>query len=146
MSGYAIADVEEIDELDDGRCPMRPVRHHFGITSFGINAFTGREAGDRILNEHDEADDADRNEELYLVTTGRAVFDLDGERRDMPAGTFNLARCESLAGRTSDAMTISGWRPSAPSGSASTPETTPTSTSFATSPPSARSSEARARR
>jgi len=79
MTGYAIARLDEIDELDDGRCPMRPVRHHFGITSFGINAFTGREAGDRILNEHDEADDADRNEELYLVTSGRAVFELDGE-------------------------------------------------------------------
>jgi len=88
MTGYAIARLDEIDELDDGRCPMRPVRHHFGITSFGINAFTGREAGDRILNEHDEADDADRNEELYLVTSGRAVFELDGERRDAPAGTF----------------------------------------------------------
>jgi len=88
MSGYAIARLDEIDELDDGRCPMRPVRHHFGITSFGINAFTGREAGDRILNEHDEADDTDRNEELYLVTSGRAVFELDGERRDAPTGTF----------------------------------------------------------
>jgi tetratricopeptide (TPR) repeat protein len=85
MSGYSIARLEEIDELNDGRCPWRPVRHHFGITSFGVNAWTGREAGDRILNEHDEADE---NEELYLVTAGRAAFELDGERRDAPAGTF----------------------------------------------------------
>ena len=47
MSGYAIAHVGEIDELTDGRCPWRPVRHHFGITSFGINAWTAREAGER---------------------------------------------------------------------------------------------------
>jgi tetratricopeptide (TPR) repeat protein len=88
MSGYAIAHLDEIDELDDGRCPWRPVRHHFGIASFGINAWTGREAGDRIINEHDEADTDDLSEELYLVTAGRAVFELDGERRDAPAGTF----------------------------------------------------------
>ena len=52
MSGYAIAHLEEIDELTDGREPWRPIRHHFGITSFGINAWTGKEAGERIINEH----------------------------------------------------------------------------------------------
>ena len=65
------------------------MRHHFGITSFGANAFTGREVGDRIINEHDEEGE---NEELYLVHTGRATFELDGERVDAPAGTFVFAR------------------------------------------------------
>jgi tetratricopeptide (TPR) repeat protein len=88
---YAIARLEEIEEVSDGRCPFRTVRHHFGITAFGINAWTGRNAGDRILNEHDEAE-PDANEELYLVTKGRAVFELDGERRDAPAGTFVFVR------------------------------------------------------
>ena len=32
------------------------------------------------------------NEELYLVLQGRAVFELDGERVDAPAGTFVFAR------------------------------------------------------
>jgi hypothetical protein len=63
---YAIAKLDELEEVNDGRCPFRPVRHHFGITAFGINAWTGREAGDRIINEHDEAE-PDGNEELYLV-------------------------------------------------------------------------------
>src|SRR5215208_5108472 len=85
-SGYATAHLDDIDELDDGRSPMRPIRHHFGITSFGINAWTGHNPGDRIINEHDEADDA--NEELYLVTQGRAIFELDGERVQAAAGTF----------------------------------------------------------
>jgi tetratricopeptide (TPR) repeat protein len=89
MSGYAVAKLDEIDEMDDGRCPWRPVRHHFGITAFGINAWTARAAGDRIINEHDESDE---NEELYLVQQGRAVFELDGERLDAPAGTFVFAR------------------------------------------------------
>ncbi|MCA1679530.1 MAG: hypothetical protein LC777_11565, partial [Actinobacteria bacterium] len=65
MSGYAVAHLDEIDELDDGRCPWRPVRHHLGISAFGINAWTARDAGDRIINEHDESE-PDSNEELYL--------------------------------------------------------------------------------
>jgi tetratricopeptide (TPR) repeat protein len=91
MSRYAVAHLEEIDEITDGRCPQRPVRLHFGITSFGINAWTGREAGDRIVNEHDEAEEYDGQEELYLVQSGRASFELDGERFDAPAGTFVFA-------------------------------------------------------
>lgn len=89
MSGYELAHVNDIDELDDGREPMRPVRHHFGITGFGVTAWTARNAGDRIINEHDESDS---DEELYLVLEGRAVFELDGERRDAPAGTFVFVR------------------------------------------------------
>ncbi len=73
MSGYAIAHLNDIDELDDGRCSWRPVRYHFGITSFGVNAWTAREAGERIINEHDESE-LDSDEELYLVVNGRASF------------------------------------------------------------------------
>jgi tetratricopeptide (TPR) repeat protein len=89
MSGYAVAHLDEIDEISDGRCLSRPVRHHFGITSFGVNTWTGRESGDRIINEHDEVDE---NEELYLVQYGRARFELDGEQVDAPAGTFVFAK------------------------------------------------------
>src|SRR5215204_5224706 len=138
MAQYAVAHLEEIDELSDGRAPFRPIRHNFGITSFGVNTWTGHEAGDRIINEHDEAG---WDEELYFVQSGRALFELDGERLDAPAGTFvfarpgvkrtafaeepqttilarelaaahpeypallyNLACCESLAGRKADAI------------------------------------------
>jgi hypothetical protein len=90
MSEFAVAHLEQIGEISDGRCPWRPVRHHFGITSFGINAWMGREAGDRIINEHDE--EGENNEELYFVQTGRARFELDGEGVDAPAGTFVFAR------------------------------------------------------
>jgi tetratricopeptide (TPR) repeat protein len=92
MSGYTVARLDEIDEIDDGRCPWRPVRNHLGITSFGVNSFTARAAGDRLINEHDEADQSDGHEELYLVQRGRATFELDGERVDAPAGTLVFAR------------------------------------------------------
>ena len=91
MSGYALARLKDIEEVDDGRSPMRPVRHHFGITGFGVTAWTARDAGDRIINEHDESGS---DEELYLVQEGRAVFELDGERLDAPAGTFVFVRPE----------------------------------------------------
>jgi tetratricopeptide (TPR) repeat protein len=90
MSGYTVAHLDDIDEISDGRCPWRPVRHHFGIMSFGVNAWTARDAGDRIINEHDESDED--NEELYLVQRGRATFELDGERVDAPAGALVFAR------------------------------------------------------
>jgi tetratricopeptide (TPR) repeat protein len=92
MSRYAVAHLDEIDEISDGRCPSRPVRYHFGITSFGVNAWTGREAGDRIINEHNESDGEDSQEELYFVQRGRATFELDDERVDAPAGTLVFAR------------------------------------------------------
>ena len=95
MSGYTVAQLDEIDELSDGRCPSRPVRHHLGITAFGVNAWTAREMGDRIINEHGEAA-PDSNEELYLVLRGRAVFELDGERLDAPGGD---ARARPPSGR-----------------------------------------------
>lgn len=88
MSRFAVAHLDEIDEISDGRCPSRPIRHHFGITSFGVNAWTGRQAGDRIINEHDEGGQDDGDEELYLVQRGRARFELDGESIHAPVGTL----------------------------------------------------------
>jgi tetratricopeptide (TPR) repeat protein len=91
MNDYAVAQLNEIEEANDGREPWRPIRHHLGITAFGVNAWTGHHAGDRIINEHDE-DEEDGNEELYVVHRGRAVFELDGDRVDAPAGTLVFAR------------------------------------------------------
>jgi quercetin dioxygenase-like cupin family protein len=85
MSKYAVARLDEIDEITDGREPWRPIRHHFGIRSFGVNAWTGKAAGDRIINEHDEEGE---DEELYVVQSGRARFELDGESVDAPSGTY----------------------------------------------------------
>jgi tetratricopeptide (TPR) repeat protein len=91
VSDYKVVKLEEIEEISDGRVPWRPIRHHFRINSFGVNAFTGANAGDRIINEHDEADEHDRQEELYLVHSGRARFELDGEQVDAPTGTLVYA-------------------------------------------------------
>ena len=85
MTASIVARLGDIDEITDGRIPCRPVRHHFGITSFGVNAWTVAAAGERVINEHDETGDM---EELYLVHSGRATFELAGEEIDAPAGTL----------------------------------------------------------
>jgi mannose-6-phosphate isomerase-like protein (cupin superfamily) len=84
MARFSVARLEDIEEIDDWRCPFRPVRHHFGITTFGVNAMTARSEGDRLINEHEE----DEAEELYVVLSGHASFELDGETQDAPTGTF----------------------------------------------------------
>jgi len=86
MSEYAIAELDEIDELADQGHRYRPVRHHFGITSFGVTAWTAREAGDPIIAEYDE--DSEPSEQLFLVLSGRAIFDLEGERVEAQPGTL----------------------------------------------------------
>jgi len=88
MANYVVAHLDEIEQLDER---LRAVRHHFGITAFGVTAWTGHAAGDRIINEHEE-DEPGSDEELYLVTAGHAVFEVDGDRVDAPAGTFVFAR------------------------------------------------------
>jgi tetratricopeptide (TPR) repeat protein len=87
MSEYRVARLDEIEELDDGREPMRPVRHHLGIKAFGINSFTARNAGDRVINEHAEDQEGDP-EELYVVVRGHARFEVGDDTVDAPEGTF----------------------------------------------------------
>lgn len=92
MTAWTTAQIGEIGEISDGRVPWRPVRHHFGIESFGLNVFSGKDAGDRLINEHDETDDG--NEEIYFVHSGRARFELDGETLVASPGTFVYAKPE----------------------------------------------------
>lgn len=82
--GYRVARLDEIEEVDDGRCPFRPVRYRLGITAFGVNSWTAAAAGDRIINEHTQDDE----EELYVVLRGRARFEVGEDKVDAPAGTL----------------------------------------------------------
>ena len=89
---FEVAHLEELDRLE-GEFVSHPVRTRFGITAFGVNAYSGIEAGGRIIEEHDELGaGAGHHEELYVVLSGRARFILDGEARDAPAGTFVFVR------------------------------------------------------
>jgi hypothetical protein len=71
----------------------QPIRNHFGLDAFGINAYTAARAGDRIIGEHDHSSpDAEKHQELYFVHSGRARFEVDGAVIDAPAGTFVSAK------------------------------------------------------
>ncbi len=83
--------IARIDDLE--RYPIsgqegltwRPVRRHFDIKAFGVNAYTAEEAGQRVVEEHREESG---HEELYVVISGRATFMVDGEEHDAPTGTL----------------------------------------------------------
>jgi len=69
------------------------VRTHFGIQSFGVNAWVAEEPGVQVIGEHDEVDDgAPQPEELYFVSEGHATFTVNGDEIDAPAGTFVFVR------------------------------------------------------
>jgi tetratricopeptide (TPR) repeat protein len=82
--------LEEIEPIvGAGEFHIVPVRLRFGIESFGVNAYVAAADGGRVIEEHDElGSGAGRHEELYFVASGHAVFTLDGEEVDAPAGTF----------------------------------------------------------
>jgi tetratricopeptide (TPR) repeat protein len=89
-------DVISLEEIEpgpehDGRVPLN-IRRHFGIEGFGVRA--NRAVGDgHVIGEHDEVGlGAAGQEELYIVVSGAATFNVDGERVDAPAGTLVFVR------------------------------------------------------
>jgi tetratricopeptide (TPR) repeat protein len=86
-----LGDLDEIPITDT--LVWRPVRRRLGVGAFGVNAYSARNAGDEIVEEHDETGSgAGRHEELYFVATGRVAFTVAGEEIDAPAGTFVFVR------------------------------------------------------
>ena len=91
MSGYEVASVTGVESIPGpGSLRWTPLRKHFGITAFGINAYTATEAGQDVVEEHNE--ERLGHEEIYIVLTGRATFVLDGEEREVSAGSAVFLR------------------------------------------------------
>ncbi len=99
-----LTDVVRVTDIDpdypdeiDGEFHL--VRRHFDIQAFGVNGITG-DAGDVMAEPHHERDDelnrTDGHEELYAVMSGHAVFTVDGEDLDAPAGTLVFVRDPAL--------------------------------------------------
>jgi hypothetical protein len=82
MAAYERA---HIDEIASSQWPhWIPVRHHFGIETFGINIWRTQDDG-TVIPEHDES--ASGAPELYYVVEGQATFTVAGEEVDAPTGT-----------------------------------------------------------
>jgi tetratricopeptide (TPR) repeat protein len=86
----ALEDIEAGPE-HDGRVPLN-IRRHFDIRGFGVRA--NRAVGDgHVVGEHDELGlGASGQEELYLVLSGKATFNIDGEPVYGTAGTLVFVR------------------------------------------------------
>jgi hypothetical protein len=69
-----------------GTLVWKPVRKTLGVTAFGINAYTAANAGDEVVEDHDETPLG--HEEIYAIVAGHATFTVDGEEVDAPAGTL----------------------------------------------------------
>ena len=119
--GWAAARLGDLPTLDGpGPADWKPLRHHFGVRAFGVNAWVATEDGQELVEEHDELDEVEGDgsgghEELYAITAGRAVFTIGGERVDAPAGTLVFIRDPALvrsavaeeAGTT--VLAVGGW-------------------------------------
>ena len=89
------AHVDELDriELEDGFV-WRPVRRRFGIRAFGVNAYSPREAGAQVIEEHTESTLG--HEEIYLVLRGRARFTIGEDEHELGPGQLVFLRDPSL--------------------------------------------------
>jgi hypothetical protein len=82
MSAYRAT---QLDEIAAEQWPYwAPIRHHFGIETFGINAWRGTN-GDEVIKRHNEQESG--APELYIVMSGHATFEVSGEEIDAPSGT-----------------------------------------------------------
>ena len=91
--GYEIASLDEIETPGlANTARWASIRRHFGIESFGVNAWSA-DAGDDVIGEHDEVSGgAAQHEELYVVLSGKATFTVDGQTVDASAGTIVFVR------------------------------------------------------
>ena len=85
-AGWQVAALEEIPPVKpDWPASWKSVRHHLGITAFGINAVT-KGSGENLIPEHDES--ASGQQEVFFVHQGAVDATLDGETLRLEAGAF----------------------------------------------------------
>jgi tetratricopeptide (TPR) repeat protein len=88
---YQVARLDELESLPGpGSLRWTPIRRRFGLSAFGINAYTASEAGQDVVEEHTERTLG--HEEVYVVVAGRATFTLGDDTVDAPAGTIVVLR------------------------------------------------------
>ncbi|HEX5450302.1 MAG TPA: tetratricopeptide repeat protein [Gaiellaceae bacterium] len=88
------AHIDELDrhEMRDGFV-WRPVRRHFDIKAFGVNAYTPG-ATKQIVEEHTESELG--HEEIYLVLRGRIRFTAGDDEHELSQGQLIFMRDPSL--------------------------------------------------
>jgi len=83
-TGWMVEQVDEVPPVKpDWPATWKSVRHHFGITAFGVNAVT-KDAGNVLIPEHSEEESG--QQELYFVHAGAVTATLDGEALSVATG------------------------------------------------------------
>jgi mannose-6-phosphate isomerase-like protein (cupin superfamily) len=83
-TGWQVEAVNDVPPVKPDWPPTwKSIRHHFGITAFGINAVT-KDAGNVLIPEHNERESG--QQEIYFVHAGEVVATLGDERVTVPAG------------------------------------------------------------
>jgi tetratricopeptide (TPR) repeat protein len=116
---HTLLHLDDVEKIHAGGAGWwRPIRRTLGITAFGINAYTADEAGDPLIETHDETSfGAGRHEELYLVLSGRATFTVAGRELDAPAGSLLLVEAGTergaIAATSNTTVLVAGGKPGA---------------------------------
>jgi tetratricopeptide (TPR) repeat protein len=116
---YSTLSLEDAFAAGEGERRTARIRRELGVESFNLNAIRAVE-GDELLREHDEVGRAaDRNERVFVVLSGHAVFTVDGEEVDAPAGTVvhlpvPEARRSAIAKQPGTTLLGIGGRPGEP--------------------------------
>lgn len=86
--------LDEVEALPTfGELKWKPLRRPLGVTAFGVNAYWAEQAGDELIEEHDELGaGAGKHEELYVVIGGAARFIVAGDEFEAPTGTVVFVR------------------------------------------------------
>ena len=91
VKGWEVASLTGIEPVQGpGTLQWTPLRRHLGITAFGINAYTATEAGQDVVEEHNEERSVTRRS--TSSSRGRATFVLDGDEVEVPAGSLVFLR------------------------------------------------------
>lgn len=91
-AGYVHLSLDAAEPLrpphDDVPQRWLPLRSLLGVSAFGINAWEGAQAGDVVVEPHDEATDdgTPGHEEIYLVLRGAADFTVGDDTFPAAAG------------------------------------------------------------
>ena len=84
---YKVARLDDLEHVPYKETQMGRVRHELDIRAFGVNSWLGENVGDRVIPEHAEDQEGDP-EELYVVVSGRARFEVGDDTFDAPPGTL----------------------------------------------------------
>jgi tetratricopeptide (TPR) repeat protein len=88
-SSARVARLDEVEPIPVAGGLYLPLRRLLGVRAFGINAYTARRAGDQLIEEHDEnGAGSGRQEEAYIIVSGRARFTVGAQELDARAGTI----------------------------------------------------------